>query len=78
MKMTNIEAENNRFKKELLALKKQNKKLSQKLEKTKNKTEGLKKELKKNDVQTIKLSEEQEHSLSNLLKDTNILNLLLD
>jgi DNA gyrase/topoisomerase IV subunit A len=47
MRMTNIEAENNRFKKELLALKKQNKKLSQKLEKTKNKTEGLKKELKK-------------------------------
>jgi len=78
MKMTNIEAEINRLKKELLVLKKQNKKLSQKLEKTKSKTEGLKKELKKNDVQTIKLSEEQEQSLSNLLKDTNILNLLLD
>ena len=70
--------ENTHLKKELAKLRKQNKKLCQKLERTKNKAADLKKELKKNEGLTIKLNKEQEQSLSNRLKDTDILKLLLE
>ena len=78
MKRISIEAEKARLKAEITVLKKENKNLSQKLENSKLKRTKLKTELKKNDARIIILNKEQEHSLSNLSSDINILSLLSD
>lgn len=66
------------LKKELKQIKKEKESLSQKLTVANKKTSDLQKELKKNDAKTITLSTEQIESLSNQLKDIDILNSLLD
>ncbi len=73
-----IDAENARLKAENTMLKNKNKNLINKLENSKLKKAQLQQELKKNDARIIKLSKEQEQSLSNLSSDIDILNLLSD
>ncbi|GHT36780.1 hypothetical protein FACS189435_0420 [Bacteroidia bacterium] len=63
---------------EITRLRKENKSLTQKLATANSRKSKLQKELKKKDEQKIELSKEQLQSLSNQLKDIDILNLLLD
>ena len=61
---------------EITRLGKENKSLMQKLAAANSRKSELQKELKKKDVQKVELSKEQLQSLSNRLKDIDILNLL--
>ena len=78
MKKNNSETKLAHLRKELEQVKKDNKSLTQKLATANSQKSKLQQQLKKKDVQRIELSKEQQQSLSNQSKDTNILNLLLD
>ena len=78
MKKNSSEAKIARLSEELKQAKKENITLAKKLERANNKKTELQKKLKKNDAKKIELSKEQQQSLSNLLKDTDIVNSLFD
>ena len=78
MKKNSSEAKVARLLEELKQAKKENIALAKKLERANNKKAELQKKLKKNGAQKLELSKEQQQSLSNLLKDTDILNSLFD
>lgn len=78
MKKDNQETEIIHLRQELGRAQKENKSLVQKLATANSRKSKLQKELKKKDVQRTELSKEQLQSLSNQLKDIDMLNLLLD
>ena len=78
MKKKTTNEEIARLKSELKIAIKQNERLTEKLKEAKSTNLQLKTELKKNDENKIVLTKKQEQLLSNLSKDTDILNLLSD
>ncbi|GHU83062.1 hypothetical protein FACS189415_4640 [Bacteroidia bacterium] len=78
MRKNNPETEITHLREKLEQVKKENKSLTRKLATANSRKSKLQKELKKKDGQKIELKKEQLQSLSNQLKDIDILNLLLD